>query len=194
LGDLAECLATGKTPPRSGYADKDGLFLVKVGNLSGSGIRWIARERNFAPPGGRFKPAPLLKRGDILLTSCAHSPVYIAKKVDIVTQIPGWVGGAASFVGEVMLVRPAKSRIAPFALLGFLRQPATAAGIRDLVRGQTAHLYPDDLAELRIPHSVLDMAAPWPAACALLEEEAALNDKLNEIVRRQQELSAALES
>jgi type I restriction enzyme M protein len=168
------------------------LFLIKVGNLTGAGINWIARDRNFidiANMGARrFNPARRVEMGDILLTSSAHSPVYIAKKVDIITAIPSWVGGEASFVGEVMLVRVKQDRVSPMMLLGFLRQPSVAAEIQSMVRGQTAHLHQDDLAELRIPESLLEATEDWTSVGAVLAEEAALNVRLNELARQQQEL------
>lgn len=189
LGDLTERLATGRTPPRVAYSDSGGLFLVKVGNLTGTGINWIARSRNYidtkSVAGRRFKSDRLLKAGDIVLTSSAHSPVYIAKKVDIVTDIPSWVGGAASLVGEVMLVRVNPNKISPFVLLGFLRQPAVNREIQGMIRGQTAHLYPADLAELRVPEKLLDPSSEWQTLRDVLKEESLLNERLNELAHRQ---------
>jgi type I restriction enzyme M protein len=190
LGDLASTIKTGRTPPRAAYSDSEGLFLVKVGNLTGSGINWIARDRNFINTATmttrKQGNIELLRRGDIVLTSSAHSPVYIAKKVDIITDVPKWVGGQASFVGEVMLVRAKQNRVSPMLLLAYLRQPAVAAQIQEMVRGQTAHLHPEDLASLSIPESVLDASEDWQRVEALLREEASLNDRLNELARQQQ--------
>src|SRR5690606_33018820 len=47
LGDLVSEIRTGRTPPRSAYSDGPGLFLIKVGNLTGAGINWVPRDRNF---------------------------------------------------------------------------------------------------------------------------------------------------
>jgi type I restriction enzyme M protein len=196
LGDLAELIATGRTPPRAAYSDSQGLFLIKVGNLTGAGINWIARDRNFidlqSAAHRRYHPGPRVQAGDLLLTSSAHSPLYIAKKVDIVTTVPSWVGGEASFVGEVMLVRTGNERLSAFMLLGFLRQPSVIAEIQRMVRGQTAHLHPDDIAELRIPQALLDAREEWKALEAVLREEAALNERLNELAWQQQRLSSLL--
>lgn len=190
LGDLASTIKTGRTPPRAAYSDNGGLFLIKVGNLTGSGINWIARDRNFIDTATmtarKLGNVELVRRGDIVLTSSAHSPVYIAKKVDIITDVPEWVGGKASFVGEVMLVRVKQDRVSPMLLLAYLRQPTIAAQIQEMVRGQTAHLHPEDLASLPIPESVLDASEDWQRVEALLREEASLNDRLNELARQQQ--------
>nr|AAC44403.1 XmnI methyltransferase [Xanthomonas phaseoli pv. manihotis] len=196
LGDLASEIRTGRTPPRAAYSENGGLFLIKVGNLTGSGINWIARDRNFIDTSTmtsrKLGGIQLVKNGDIVLTSSAHSPVYIAKKVDIITKVPEWVGGRASFVGEVMLVRPKQERIAPMLLLAYLRQPTVASQIQEMVRGQTAHLHADDLAALMVPTSVLDASDDWREVQELLVEEVALNDRLNEIARLQQSIANKL--
>jgi type I restriction enzyme M protein len=192
LGDLTAVIKTGRTPPRAAYSDKDGLFLIKVGNLTGSGINWIPRDRNFidiSSVNNRKVPRfELVKSGDIVLTSSAHSPVYIAKKVDIISRVPAWVGGQASFVGEVMLLRLKQKRLLPMLLLAYLRQPDVTAQIQEMVRGQTAHLHADDLASLSLPNSLLDASEEWLRIQALLTEETAINDRLNELAREQQTL------
>jgi len=188
LRDLIELATTGATPPRSAYAD-EGLFLVKVGNLSGSGINWVARDRNFVAGNAskRYTKAERqLRAGDLLLTSSAHASKYIAKKVDIVTQIPAEVGGGASFVGEVMLLRPAKG-VDPFQLLAYIRHPAVTQAIQDRVRGQTAHLYPDDVLEIEL-HEDLWASDAIREAANLNRRQAELNDELNALAFAQTKL------
>lgn len=184
LRDLAHLMKTGRTPSRSAYTDS-GLFLVKVGNLTGKGIDWSSRDRNFIPTEEatkRRKAGLLLEAGDILLTSSAHSPVYIAKKVDILEEVPAWAGGQASFVGEVMLIRPDKTKIDPFVLLAFLRAPETMTKIQRLVRGQTAHLHANDLGSISVPKSFLSPSPEVQAIADLLREE-------NRIARLSNEMS-----
>lgn len=198
LGDVVELACTGKTPPRASYSDK-GLFLVKVGNLTGSGINWIARERNYV--GGKeaenrrkANARLMVARGDVLLTSSAHSPVYIAKKVDIITSVPDWVGGEASFVGEVMLLRARPEAIDPFALLIYLRLPKTTALIQQMIRGQTAHLRPNDILGLEVPRFVTQPTRATKKVIENLMREASLNAELNDLSNQQQQLLASLEN
>ena len=119
LGQFVTLAITGATPSRTAYSS-EGLFLVKVGNLTGSGVSWIPRERNFidleTAAKRHTRSGRLLQQGDIVLTSSAHSPKYIARKIDVIDKIPDWIGGAASFVGEVMLLRPDLESIDPFVL------------------------------------------------------------------------------
>lgn len=194
LRDLIEFATTGRTPPRNAYAD-EGLFLVKVGNLTGAGINWVPRDRNFIASDHAFsrklKPERRLQVGDLVLTSSAHASRYIAKKVDIVTTIPEAVGGMASFVGEVMLLRPKADGIEPFLLLAYLRCESVVSSIQDRVRGQTAHLHPNDLLDIPLDEKLL--AAPQLALIAeLLRQEAALNDQLNSLSFQQLELHRSL--
>lgn len=183
LKELVLSCRTGRTPARSAYADA-GLFILKVGNLTGQGIDWTARDRNYVEQKerpSRERLALILQTGDIVLTSSAHSPVYIAKKVDIVGTIPEYVGSAASVVGELMLVRPDPKKIDPYVLLAFLRAPSTMEKIQRMVRGQTAHLHSDDLLDLTVP---LDFLSPSPAresVVSMLKEEVGLSSRLSEL-------------
>lgn len=196
LGDLVEFATTGATPPRKAYSDS-GLFLVKVGNLTGSGMSWIPRDRNFIDPttaGKRYtKEERVLREGDIVLTSSAHSPKYIAKKIDIIGAIPEWVGGAASFVGEVMLLRPKLVEVDPYQLLAYLRLPSVVEEIQHMIRGQTAHLHPDDLMSLRVDDNVMSSSVVSEELSQAVREETELNLRLNAIVWKQMLLASELD-
>jgi len=186
LGDLvvAEHARTGKTPPRRAYVDEGGVFAVKVGNLSGAGIDWTPRERNFVREES-VSESLWLEPGDVLLTSSAHNPKYIAKKVDIVLEIPSYVGGRATFVGEVLRLRVRPGVIEPFELLALLRDPKRRAKIQALIRGQTAHLRPDDLLDLEVPSE-----PPSSELVALLRREAELANELASVRNAQSQLLA----
>ena len=170
LGDILVVASLGKTPPRSAYSSS-GLFLLKVGNLSGRGIDWSPRERNFVSSSAKASRALLLQAGDLVLTSSAHSLRYIAKKVDIVGRIPIEIGGSASFVGEVMMLRPKKDTVDPYRLLAYLRSNEAVERIQQMVRGQTAHLHPDDMLELQLPDLLWDDEKDWSRVTALLQKE-----------------------
>lgn len=195
LGDLVTLASTGTTPSRATYADC-GLFLVKVGNLTGAGISWIPRDRNFidldTAAKRHTKPDRLLQSGDIVLTSSAHSPKYIARKIDVIQEIPEWVGGMASFVGEVMLLRPNKELINPFVLAAYLRLPAVIEEIQYMVRGQTAHLHPRDLLSLQIDEAAITNKLLLEKLAIAVEQEAQLSLQMNEIVWEQIQMSATL--
>ena len=196
LKDVLEIAVNGRTPGRSSYSS-DGLFVVKVGNLTGRGINWEPRERNFVSGEQIAKRKRfgnlMLKRGDILLTSSAHSPIYIAKKADAVGLIPEWVGGEASFVGEIMMLR-AKAEIDPMVLLAYLRLDGTRQRIRSLIRGQTAHLHPKDILDLRIPETLVDPPPELRSLADKIEREVGLAQELNELSHEQRVGARMVES
>ena len=181
VADIVELAQTGRTPARAAYTP-EGVFSVKVGNLTGQGIDWTPRDRYFVSP-TFVSEGLLLQDGDIVLTSSAHNPKYIAQKVDIVHSIPVFAGGRATFVGEVLRLRVKPGTMSPFELLAFLRSPATRSTIQEMVRGQTAHLRPKDLLELPVP----DEAAP-PRLVELLKREAEIARELNLVMAGQREI------
>ena len=195
LGDIVQLVTCGRTPPRASYTP-EGLFVVKVGNLKGNGIDWSPRDRNFVDPnvyrvnganGNRY-----LQRGDILLTAAAHSPIYIAKKVDIVTVIPAEVGGKASLVGEVMLLRADPEKVDPFVLLAYLRLPSVTKQIQLLIRGQTAHLYPYDVLNLAVDAALQRPGQALKKLSDLARLEAEKFAELNQIIFAQTKLAKDL--
>jgi type I restriction enzyme M protein len=183
LGDMVELVATGRTPARSNYTDT-GLFVLKVGNLTGRGVDWASRERNFVDRSERDKrnrAGLMLLSHDIVLTSSAHSPVYIAKKIDIVGQIPPWVGGEASLVGEVMVIRARLELIDPYALLAFLRFSETREELRRMIRGQTAHLHPENVKELLVVPEIVQRSKKLETLVQSLKQEVALAFEMSKL-------------
>lgn len=196
LKEFIEIATNGKTPGRVDYSS-EGLFLVKVGNLTGQGINWEARDRNFISgieeEKRRKNVLLMLREGDILLTSSAHSPVYIAKKIDVVGCIPKWVGGKASFVGEVMMLRPQKG-IDPYILLAYLRLPSVQKQIQSMVRGQTAHLHPKDLLGIQIPKMLTRPPREFQNLVNGIKRQFQLSEKMNELVFEQKKISVLIEN
>ena len=174
LSELIDIISTGKTPARRDYTES-GLFLIKVGNLTGRGIDWVPRDRNFIMEQGKKDGSSRfvkIKKGDILMTSSAHSPVYIGKKIDIVYEIPDEFNREAGYVGEVMLIRPKEDKIDPYLLLAFLRSPVGQSQIQDLVKGQTAHLYSGDMMNVAVPTKILYFSNAFKEIAELLKQEA----------------------
>ncbi len=156
LADVAEIIR-GKNPP-SGYYTNEGPILLKVGDLAGSLVSWRSRDRNHVPAHWFNKQQSLhLRPGDICLTAAAHRPRYIGLKVDLLDEVPQ-CGAMPS--GEVIVVRLRRdSGIEPAALLFYLRGTEGYGQIQAIVRGSTGHLYPKDLARLRLPTLTADPCA-----------------------------------
>lgn len=117
LRKFAEMANTGRTPGQGQYTD-EGIFILKVGNLTGRGIGREPRDRNF------ILLAEGLVEPKAAGSSCARETCFlhrqpmlpdIAKKVGIIFQIPENYGGV-TFVGEIIHIRPL-SGVDPFILL-----------------------------------------------------------------------------
>ena len=189
LREFVELANTGRTPARSAYTE-DGMFILKVGNLTGRGIDWKPRDRNFVSHVEGIKRANIhklnLREGDILLTSSAHAARYIGKKVDVIAHIPEDYEGL-TFVGEMIRLRPAGG-VDPFVLLAALRHPRVRADMQACVRGQTAHLNPGDLLEVMVS---CDLRAPdqdLVEVADLLCREADLAFQLNSVATQASQL------
>lgn len=182
LGDFVLGANTGRTPSRKSYTEQ-GVFILKVGNLTGRGIDWKPRARNFvsrAEGEKRLRTEQLsICEGDILLTSSAHAPRYIAKKVDVVGAVPEPYDGA-TFVGELIRVRPATD-VDPYVLLAALRQQDVRKELQACVRGQTAHLNPRDLLEVSAPWDLRSPSSAIQEIAELLRREADLALRLNAV-------------
>lgn len=166
---------TGRTPNRAHYTP-DGAFIIKVGNLTGRGIDWEPRDRNYVSDTEGMRRAMssklIVSMGDIVLTSSAHVAKYIAKKVDIVYRIPMNYQNV-TFVGEIIRIRP-QPDIDPFILLAALRHPSVRDDIQASVRGQTAHLNPLDLLEISMPCELRNPPKHLTKIADLLRQEAKL--------------------
>lgn len=153
LGDICrEEVNTGKTAARAAYV-QSGIHMVKVGNLTGRGIQWGCVERQYVDPEWVAKyPRLMLEEGDILFTAAAHGPKWIGLKVDMFVGIPAEYGKTAVYCGELMRARVSPElEIDPYYVLLFLRSPAGYAEIQRCIRGQSGHIYRDDVMDVRIP-------------------------------------------
>jgi type I restriction enzyme M protein len=189
LKDVSLEVNTGKTPARKEYSES-GSFLVKVGNLTGNGINWKPRDRNFIDKNFMEKRKKsssclMIQKYDILLTSSAHNPKYIGEKVDMIYNIPEFISEDISFVGEVMLIRLDINKINPFMLYAYLKTDEAKKYMRDSIRGQTAHLSPADLLKMPIPDYLFEENQE---IINILTEELELNYKLNCLNFKKEEL------
>ena len=161
-------ISTGKTAPRNSYPDK-GVRIIKVKNISGNGIKW--REKFFVTEEfyEKAQKKAQVQIGDILMLCSAHSKIYIGR-ADIIDTFPQEVvddDSRCCCVGELIIIRANSEKVLPKYLITFLRLPIVQEQIRRMVKGQSAHLYPKDLAKL-------DIVLP---PTELQEEIAALNEK-----------------
>jgi len=137
----------GKTPKKSEYVS-EGIPIIKFRSLTGNGINWNKVERVKKDFYERNK-SKIVQEGDIILTSSAHNPEYIGRKIDLIKNIPKDFD-KVMFVGEVMVIRPDKNKIIPEYLYYYLKSEFGRLQIRREITGQTAHLYSEEVEEIKV--------------------------------------------
>lgn len=186
LGTLCSRVFTGVSPGRGGYSEA-GVRVLKVGDLTGEGIDWKpSGDRAWVGEGFAKRHADKrLENGDILLTAAAHQRKYIGMKVDVVDEIRAPYS-VALCSGEVMVLRPRPDLMNPYYLLGWLRTREGYSAIQSCVRGQTAHLYADDMRKVRVPlppnqcsESVAQAATLYTSAQKLRNQAKEMTERAN---------------
>lgn len=149
LGDptVAKHVNNGATPAASEYGT-EGIPIIKVGNITRHGSVEFGGE--YVVPGtktlksnkGRVRP------GDVMVLAAAHHVRYIGKA----GLLESWPDSQekSQAVGELIVVRPG-SAIAGEVLTCYLNAPTIRLQVQRLVRGMSAHLYPNDLKTLPVP-------------------------------------------
>jgi hypothetical protein len=153
LGDLVSEASTGHSASANAYRDDDpggGVAVIKVGALTGLGINWTAIR--YVSPDELVQSLVDVRDGDVLFTSTAHQPKYMAHKVDVVTAVPSEISQRITFVGELMRLRIRdQQRVPPEYLAAFLRSPLGREQIRRCIRGISSHVYPNDVKQIIVP-------------------------------------------
>ncbi|MGC9101250.1 MAG: N-6 DNA methylase [Caldisericum sp.] len=152
LAELCDSkIFTGRTPPRKLYTNS-GFKILKVRDLTGKGIDWDNTERAFVSQEFFIKNQDIkLEENDILIISAAHHPKYIGAKVDIVDSIPERYKDGVLCSAELMVIRVNPNYIDPYYVLLFLKTNNGYKAIQSCIRGQTAHIYPKDIKNIKIP-------------------------------------------
>lgn len=143
LAEVAEIL-NGKTPSKSEQRSH-GHPVLKIKDVSDLG--------EFRGPFDSFVDADLanayagrqVRAGDTLILNAAHNAEYVGSKTYRVQ--PPVVGALAT--GEWLVIRPVESRLDPGFLFHWVNSTGARQMIRNVVKG--IHLYPKDVARLRIP-------------------------------------------
>ncbi len=161
LRDLVARADTGKTPASHEYEDDDGgnAAVLKVASLTNRGINWASVQ--FAPGEFLGRPGSEALNGDVVFTSSAHSAAHIARKVDVISDIPASLAGRVTFVGEALRLRLKPDPLfPPHYVAAALRGALGGEQIRRCTRGITSHVYPADVLEyVRVPTPSAAVAA-----------------------------------
>lgn len=143
LGIACSLLCSGKTPARDEYSEESTPYpIIKVASYQGDMID--LNKTDFAIS----KQPYSVEKGDIFVLSAAHQPDYVGrfvKQLDDTPEIP------TSFVGELICLRANGSIINPYYLFGLFASNTFQTLMNREKRGQTSHIYSNDIKHILIP-------------------------------------------
>jgi restriction endonuclease S subunit len=150
IEDVCTKVTSGFTPAKEDYTET-GYAVIKVGSLNTDWtVKWdetaFTSEKCF-----QMASKAYLKQGDILILAASHQLNYIGKTFALLQNMPSKFEGACMCVGELIMLRANEEEVLPEYLLACLTIEPIQQLINRLSRGQSAHLYPNDLKKLKIP-------------------------------------------
>jgi len=146
LENITEFIMNGRTPAKDDYVNdiEDSVPLIKAGTASGK----LVNMEKLGYVKKRFKGKQTATKGDIFILSAAHQAEYVGKNVSLLDEE---LNKDTYFVGELLGVRANPDKCLSEYLFGFLSSQFAFTLINREKRGQTSHLYPNDLKKLLIP-------------------------------------------
>ena len=150
LNSICVKISNGLTPSRTGYT-KDGCVVIKVASLTKLlQLDWQKVAFTSKEFFEKAKKAHV-KNKDLLILSASHQLDYIGRNFALVRDIPAKYTNQCMTVGELIIIRTNHQLVLPEYLLAcFTIQPIQEL-VNRMTRGQTAHLYAEDLQHLRVP-------------------------------------------
>ena len=143
LKDVCAALLSGKTPSSLSYSEEKTDFpIVKVSTYSGQEIDLSKVSYTLE------NQALTVKKGDTFILSAAHQSSYVGrfiKYLDEAPEIP------TSYVGELICVRPSSSVCNTLFVFSLLSTELYKNLLNREKRGQTSHIYPKDIGQIKIP-------------------------------------------
>ena len=137
---------SGNTPRRQDYSDNsDHPEIIKVSSLKNGRVDF-----NYV---GHIKPEiqgmKFVQDGDILMLSAAHQADYLGRNPCLVENLDP--EKAVAFVAELMCLRVNREIVNPYYLLQLLMTGTYYRLVNRERRGQTSHIYPRDIWQIKIP-------------------------------------------
>ena len=134
---------SGKTPSCSEYSKDNTVYpIIKVSSYTDYkiDIEKVAFTTN-------KQPFSILK-GDIFILSAAHQAEYVGKHIKYLEETPEY---STSFVGELLCIRVNKEKLLSNYLFPLLNTKCYKILINREKTGQTSHIYPKDIENIKIP-------------------------------------------
>lgn len=134
----------GKTPAKSEHRES-GFPVLKIRDIDAAGQFKGVFESFVEPAFANRFVAKHAQIGDVLVLNAAHNASHVASKTHRVED--GNVG--ALITGEWLTIRPDVSQLEGSYLAHWVTSAPVRAAMKDCVKG--IHLYPKDVAQLKIP-------------------------------------------
>jgi type I restriction enzyme S subunit len=150
LRDITIFIANGKTPPKDLYSDEPTEYpIIKAGSYTGDNINLqkvdYTKEKYYSL---------IVQKDDIFILAAAHQAEYVGKKIYLLEEIPQI---KTSYVGELVCIRSNYAECNPYYLFSLLKTSLFIGLLNREKRGQTSHLYPEDVKHLQIPLPPLEI-------------------------------------
>lgn len=160
LGQITTYIANGTTPKREMYRDEAGVNvfpIIKAATASDTFVNlekvsYYEKEEKASKKSAGKKDISVQKN-DVFVLSSAHQPSYVGKNVSFLDDEPEENTG---FVGELICIRPDKNQCEPRYLFSYLSSKIGYYLLNREKRGQTSHLYANDLANIPVPLPLID--------------------------------------
>ena len=134
---------SGKTPSSSEYSKDNTIYpIIKVSSYTDYKID--VEKVAFAT---NKQPFNILK-GDIFILSAAHQAEYVGKHIKYLEETPKYL---TSFVGELLCIRVNEEKLSSNYLFSLLNTKYYKILINREKTGQTSHIYPKDIENIKIP-------------------------------------------
>lgn len=146
LKEVSIKIFSGKTPPKEDYSD-EGNLILKVNCLRNNKILWhkLSCFKEGVPA------VKEIENKDIVILSSAHQSDYLGRNPCIVEIPEKLKDKSIYFVGELISIRVNQEKINPYYLLAILKLKKYYLLVNREKRGQSSHLYSQDLEKIKIP-------------------------------------------
>ncbi|OGG41674.1 hypothetical protein A3A21_02930 [Candidatus Jorgensenbacteria bacterium RIFCSPLOWO2_01_FULL_45_25b] len=148
LEDVTLLISNGRTPSKDMYDENNdqvgSVPIIKAGTASGRFVNLGKLEYAKAD----FSSGKKAQKSDIFILSAAHQASYVGKNVSILDVEPEQ---DTYFVGELICVRANPEKVLPEYLFGFLSSGVGYFLLNREKRGQTSHIYPEDIKSILLP-------------------------------------------
>jgi len=165
LKEICEHIISGKTPPKALYSDiKTAFPISQAGSYTGhfidiEKVDYTTEKYSYLS----------VREGDIFILSAAHQAEYVGKKIYLLSTTPQIQTG---FVGELLCLRSNPIYCDYQFLFSVLKLPVYINLLNREKRGQTSHLYSNDIQYLSIPLPPLEVQSEIAVHIAALRSAA----------------------